>query len=51
LLGPSQDRPGSPRVFAYALADSPVGLAAYLFDHDERSYKLIARAFDGQEGA
>jgi hypothetical protein len=34
----------------YGIADSPVGLAAYLLDHDERSYKLIARAFDGREG-
>jgi pimeloyl-ACP methyl ester carboxylesterase len=30
------------------IADSPVGLAAYLLDHDARSYELIARAFDGQ---
>jgi pimeloyl-ACP methyl ester carboxylesterase len=32
----------------YALADSPVGLAAFLLDHDPRSYELIARTFDGQ---
>jgi pimeloyl-ACP methyl ester carboxylesterase len=32
----------------YALADSPVGLAAYFLDHDERSYRLIARAFAGE---
>ncbi|GAB3366971.1 epoxide hydrolase [Lysobacter rhizosphaerae] len=32
----------------YALADSPVGLAAYLLDHDARSYELIARVFDGR---
>jgi pimeloyl-ACP methyl ester carboxylesterase len=31
-----------------AIADSPVGLAAYLLDHDARSYELIARVFDGQ---
>jgi pimeloyl-ACP methyl ester carboxylesterase len=31
----------------YALADSPVGLAAWLLDHDTRSYALIARVFDG----
>ena len=31
----------------YALADSPVGLAAWMLDHDIRSYKLIARVFDG----
>lgn len=32
----------------YAIADSPVGLAAWFLDHDERSYELIARVFDGQ---
>ena len=30
------------------LADSPVGLAAFMLDHDARSYELIARAFDGK---
>jgi pimeloyl-ACP methyl ester carboxylesterase len=32
----------------YAIADSPVGLAAWMLDHDARSYQLIARVFDGQ---
>jgi pimeloyl-ACP methyl ester carboxylesterase len=32
----------------YGLADSPVGLASWILDHDDRSYKLIARVFDGQ---
>ncbi|PYU45755.1 MAG: multidrug MFS transporter [Acidobacteria bacterium] len=32
----------------YGIADSPVGLAAYFLDHDERSYELIARVFNGQ---
>jgi pimeloyl-ACP methyl ester carboxylesterase len=32
----------------YALADSPVGLAAWMLDHDIRSYKMIARVFDGK---
>jgi pimeloyl-ACP methyl ester carboxylesterase len=31
----------------YGIADSPVGLAAYLLDHDARSLELIARVFDG----
>jgi pimeloyl-ACP methyl ester carboxylesterase len=31
-----------------AIADSPVGLAAWMIDHDARSYALIARVFDGQ---
>nr|WP_244470518.1 epoxide hydrolase [Microvirga vignae] len=34
----------------YGIADSPVGLAAYLLDHDARSLELISRAFDGQSG-
>ena len=32
----------------YGLADSPVGLAAWILDHDAASYDLIARVFDGQ---
>jgi hypothetical protein len=32
----------------YAIADSPVGLAAWFLDHDLRSYEFIKRAFDGQ---
>jgi hypothetical protein len=32
----------------YAIADSPVGLAAWFLDHDIKSYQLIARVFDGQ---
>src|SRR3989454_5826199 len=31
----------------YALADSPVGLAAWMLDHDARSEELIVRVFDG----
>jgi pimeloyl-ACP methyl ester carboxylesterase len=34
----------------YGIADSPIGLAAWMIDHDERSYALIARAFDGNPG-
>jgi pimeloyl-ACP methyl ester carboxylesterase len=34
----------------YGIADSPVGLAAWMIDHDEASYRLIARAFTGQPG-
>jgi pimeloyl-ACP methyl ester carboxylesterase len=29
-------------------ADSPIGLATFLLDHDARSLELIARSFDGQ---
>jgi pimeloyl-ACP methyl ester carboxylesterase len=32
----------------YAIADSPVGLAAWYLDHDLLSYEMIARAFAGQ---
>ena len=32
----------------YGIEDSPVGLAAWLLDHDARSYALIARVFDGK---
>jgi pimeloyl-ACP methyl ester carboxylesterase len=32
----------------YGIADSPVGLAAWILDHDIRSYELIRRVFDGQ---
>ena len=32
----------------YGIADSPVGLAAWILDHDLRSYELIARVFDGE---
>jgi pimeloyl-ACP methyl ester carboxylesterase len=32
----------------YAIEDSPVGLAAWMLDHDARSYALISRVFAGQ---
>ena len=32
----------------YAIEDSPVGLAAWMIDHDASSQALIARVFDGQ---
>jgi len=32
----------------YGIEDSPVGLAAWILDHDARSYALIGRVFDGQ---
>jgi len=45
-LGYAQEMAGRPQTL-YALADSPVGLAAWIIDHDIRSYNLIARVFDG----
>jgi pimeloyl-ACP methyl ester carboxylesterase len=32
----------------YGIEDSPLGLAAWMLDHDARSYALIARVFAGQ---
>ena len=32
----------------YGIVDSPVGLAAWMIDHDIRSYQMIARVFDGK---
>ncbi len=32
----------------YGIADSPIGLAAWMLDHDATSLALIARVFDGQ---
>jgi pimeloyl-ACP methyl ester carboxylesterase len=32
----------------YGIVDSPVGLAAWMLDHDSASLELIARVFDGQ---
>jgi pimeloyl-ACP methyl ester carboxylesterase len=33
----------------YALEDSPIGLAAWIIDHDIWTYKQIARVFDGEQ--
>jgi pimeloyl-ACP methyl ester carboxylesterase len=33
----------------YGIEDSPIGLAAWMLDHDARSYELITRVFDGQK--
>ena len=32
----------------YGIADSPIGLASWILDHDVRSYELIARVFNGE---
>jgi pimeloyl-ACP methyl ester carboxylesterase len=47
-LGYAQEMAGRPQTL-YALADSPVGLAAWMLDHDDRSRALISRVFDGAE--
>jgi pimeloyl-ACP methyl ester carboxylesterase len=33
----------------YGIMDSPIGLAAWMLDHDAKSYELIARVFDGMK--
>ena len=39
----------SPQTIGYSLTDSPVGLAAWMLDHDTDSYEKISRAFvDGE---
>jgi pimeloyl-ACP methyl ester carboxylesterase len=45
-IGFAQEMGTQPQTL-YALADSPVGLAAWMINHDTRSYELISRAFDG----
>jgi pimeloyl-ACP methyl ester carboxylesterase len=32
----------------YGIVDSPIGLAAWMLDHDIKSYEMIARVFDGK---
>ena len=46
-LGYAQEMMNRPQTL-YGVGDSPVGLAAWMLDHDARSYALIARVFDGQ---
>ncbi|MDF0516194.1 epoxide hydrolase [Bradyrhizobium yuanmingense] len=46
-LGYAQEMAARPQTL-YGIEDSPVGLAAWMIDHDERSYALIARVFDGR---
>lgn len=45
-LGYAQEMGNRPQTL-YGIADSPVGLAAWIIDHDIWTYKLIARVFDG----
>ena len=46
-LGYAQEMNHRPQTL-YALEDSPVGLAAWMLDHDARSYALITRVFAGR---
>jgi pimeloyl-ACP methyl ester carboxylesterase len=45
---PTQFFMGSHPQSLYGIADSPIGVAAWLLDHDPISLRLIARAFDGE---
>ena len=45
---PTQIFMGSHPQTLYGVADSPVGVAAWLLDHDPISLRLIVRAFDGE---
>jgi pimeloyl-ACP methyl ester carboxylesterase len=46
-LGYAQEMANRPQTL-YGLADSPVGLAAWMLDHDAQSLALISRVFAGQ---
>ena len=46
-VGYAQEMATRPQTL-YAMADSPIGLAAWILDHDARSYALIARVFEGE---
>ena len=46
-LGYAKEMANRPQTL-YALADSPVGLAAWMLDHDGVSMALMSRVFDGQ---
>jgi pimeloyl-ACP methyl ester carboxylesterase len=46
-VGYAQEMSHRPQTL-YGIADSPIGLAAWILDHDARSYELIARVFDGK---
>jgi pimeloyl-ACP methyl ester carboxylesterase len=46
-LAYAQEMSGRPQTL-YAIQDSPIGLAAWMLDHDARSYALISRVFAGQ---
>src|SRR6185503_20654948 len=47
-LGYAQEMNHRPQTL-YGIDDSPIGLAAWMIDHDAASYALIARVFAGQK--
>jgi hypothetical protein len=46
-FGYFQEQVTRPQTIGYSLLDSPVGLAAWMLDHDTDSYYKISRAFVG----
>jgi len=46
-LGYASEMANRPQTL-YGIGDSPVGMAAWMLDHDAVSYALIARVFEGQ---
>jgi pimeloyl-ACP methyl ester carboxylesterase len=46
-LGYANEMANRPQTL-YGIADSPIGLAAWIIDHDSQSYDMIARVFDGK---
>jgi pimeloyl-ACP methyl ester carboxylesterase len=46
-LGYAQEMGNRPQTL-YGISDSPIGLAAWILDHDAQSYAMIARVFAGQ---
>jgi hypothetical protein len=36
-----------PQTIGFSLAETPIGLAAWLLDHDSHTYEQLAQAFDG----
>jgi pimeloyl-ACP methyl ester carboxylesterase len=46
-LGYAQEMANRPQTL-YGIGDSPVGMAAWMLDHDASSYALMARVFDGE---
>ena len=50
-FGYFQEQVTRPQTIGYSLLDSPVGLAAWMLDHDTDSYYKISRAFVGGQPA
>jgi pimeloyl-ACP methyl ester carboxylesterase len=46
-LGYAQEMSNRPQTL-YGIADSPIGLAAWMLDHDIRSYDMISHVFNGK---